>query len=821
MTAGRKILKGQQAKVMEKNVKEEIKKALESKVSRYFGCALTDATETQIYKSVILTVRDILTNKKAEYKKAIKKNHPKRVYYLCMEFLIGRSLKNNLRNLGLADEYASVLSDLGFDIEKLYAREPDPGLGNGGLGRLAACFMDALTTQDYPAMGFSICYEYGLFKQRIVDGSQVELPDVWMDGAGVWLVPRTDKTMSIRFGGTVSENWNNGRCEIVNTDYEEIQAVPYDMMISGADCSAVSTLRLWKAENVNNFNMKLFSQGEYIKAMEENNNAEVISKVLYPADATPEGKMLRLSQQYFFVSASLQSIIADHLAMYGTLRNFSEKVAIHINDTHPAVCIPEMMRIFMDIYSYSWEDAWNIVKSTVSYTNHTVMPEALECWNENIFRLRLPRLYMIIEEINRRFCADMWNLYPGDWDRISRMAVIANGQVRMANLSVIGSHTVNGVSKLHSEILKDTVFHDYYKAMPDKFTNVTNGIAHRRWLCYSNPGLTALLDETVGTQYRKQPETLKKFEEFKDDRSVLSRLEAIKKENKINFSNRILEKTGEKIDPNSIFDVQVKRMHEYKRQLLNALKIINRCLEIRDNPNGNYEPMTFVFGGKAAPSYYMAKNIISLIWNLGKDIDGDELLRKFIKVIYLEDYNVSTAEVLMPASDISEQISLAGKEASGTGCMKFMINGALTLGTLDGANVEMKDAVGDENIYIFGLNAKEVEDLWRNGYVSAKYYMSNARLRATIDRISEGFNGKDFSNIATYLTSTNGVADPYMCLADYESYKNTFDRMISDYSDRDAWLKKSLMNIANSGYFSADRSIREYAENIWHIAPVK
>lgn len=806
---------------MEKNVKEEIKKALESKVSRYFGCALTDATETQIYKSVILTVRDILTNKKAEYKKAIKKNHPKRVYYLCMEFLIGRSLKNNLRNLGLADEYASVLSELGFDIEKLYAREPDPGLGNGGLGRLAACFMDALTTQDYPAMGFSICYEYGLFKQRIVDGSQVELPDVWMDGAGVWLVPRTDKTMSIRFGGTVSENWKNGRCEIVNTDYEEIQAVPYDMMISGADCSAVSTLRLWKAENVNNFNMKLFSQGEYIKAMEENNNAEVISKVLYPADATPEGKMLRLSQQYFFVSASLQSIIADHLAMYGTLRNFSEKVAIHINDTHPAVCIPEMMRIFMDIYSYSWEDAWNIVKSTVSYTNHTVMPEALECWNENIFRLRLPRLYMIIEEINRRFCADMWNLYPGDWDRISRMAVIANGQVRMANLSVIGSHTVNGVSKLHSEILKDTVFHDYYKAMPDKFTNVTNGIAHRRWLCYSNPGLTALLDETVGTQYRKQPETLKKFEEFKDDRSVLSRLEAIKKENKINFSNRIFEKTGEKIDPNSIFDVQVKRMHEYKRQLLNALKIINRCLEIRDDPNGNYEPMTFVFGGKAAPSYYMAKNIISLIWNLGKDIDGDELLRKFIKVIYLEDYNVSTAEVLMPASDISEQISLAGKEASGTGCMKFMINGALTLGTLDGANVEMKDAVGDENIYIFGLNAKEVEDLWRNGYVSAKYYMSNARLRATIDRISEGFNGKDFSNIATYLTSTNGVADPYMCLADYESYKNTFDRMISDYSDRDAWLKKSLMNIANSGYFSADRSIREYAENIWHIAPVK
>lgn len=801
--------------------KKKAKELVEAKLSHFMGVSPEEATDEQYYKAIALIVRDMMSAGRADFTADAEKKGTKRVYYLCMEFLMGRSLKNNLYNLNLTDVFESVLSDYGVKLDNIYECEPDAGLGNGGLGRLAACFMDALTTQDYPAMGFSICYEYGLFKQRIVDGSQVELPDVWMDGAGVWLVPRTDKTMSIRFGGTVSENWNNGRCEIVNTDYEEIQAVPYDMMISGADCSAVSTLRLWKAENVNNFNMKLFSQGEYIKAMEENNNAEVISKVLYPADATPEGKMLRLSQQYFFVSASLQSIIADHLAMYGTLRNFSEKVAIHINDTHPAVCIPEMMRIFMDIYSYSWEDAWNIVKSTVSYTNHTVMPEALECWNENIFRLRLPRLYMIIEEINRRFCADMWNLYPGDWDRISRMAVIANGQVRMANLSVIGSHTVNGVSKLHSEILKDTVFHDYYKAMPDKFTNVTNGIAHRRWLCYSNPGLTALLDETVGTQYRKQPETLKKFEEFKDDRSVLSRLEAIKKENKINFSNRIFEKTGEKIDPNSIFDVQVKRMHEYKRQLLNALKIINRCLEIRDDPNGNYEPMTFVFGGKAAPSYYMAKNIISLIWNLGKDIDGDELLRKFIKVIYLEDYNVSTAEVLMPASDISEQISLAGKEASGTGCMKFMINGALTLGTLDGANVEMKDAVGDENIYIFGLNAKEVEDLWRNGYVSAKYYMSNARLRATIDRISEGFNGKDFSNIATYLTSTNGVADPYMCLADYESYKNTFDRMISDYSDRDAWLKKSLMNIANSGYFSADRSIREYAENIWHIAPVK
>lgn len=806
---------------MEKFTKEDIKKALESKVSRYFGCSLQEATQTQIYKSVILTVKDILTKKKAEYKKVIKKNQPKRVYYLCMEFLIGPSLKNNLRNLGLADMYSDVLGELGFDIEDLYKAEPDPGLGNGGLGRLAACFMDALTTQDYPAMGFSICYEYGLFKQKIIDGTQVELPDIWMDAADGWLVPRTDKTMNIRFGGSIKEKWDNGRCEITNEGYDEIQAVPYDMMISGADSSAVSTLRLWKAEDIKNFNMKLFSQGQYIKAMEENNNAEILSKVLYPSDATEVGKMLRLSQQYFFVSASLQSIISDHLGMYGTLENFADKVAIHINDTHPAVCIPELMRIFMDIYSYSWESAWDIVRKTVSYTNHTVMPEALECWDEKIFQLKLPRIYMIIQEINRRFCADMWNLYPGDWDRISRMAIMGDGQVRMANLSVVGSHTVNGVSKLHSEILKETVFHDYYKAFPWKFTNVTNGIAHRRWLCYSNPSLAALLDDTIGPDYRKKPEMLSEFSKFVDDKKVLKRLEKIKKENKERFAKYLFDRNGIKLDSDSVFDVQVKRMHEYKRQLLNALKIINLCNDIKDNPNGNYIPQTFIFGGKAAPSYYMAKDIISLIWNLGKDIEKDPLLSKFIKVVYVEDYNVSTAEVLMPATDISEQISLAGKEASGTGCMKFMINGALTLGTLDGANVEMRDAVGDDNIYIFGLRAKEVDELWKAGYVSDTYCRDSVRLRRTVDRLRDGFNGKDFSGMAHYLTSANGVSDPYMCLADYESYRNTFDRMINDYQDRNLWLRKSLSNIAGAGFFAADRSIKEYAENIWHMTPVR
>ena len=799
----------------------EMERALIDKLMIHFGKTAEEASETEMLKACALVIRDRMAIQEVETRKKAVREHKKQVHYMSLEFLMGRSLMKNAFNLHLLDQLKEALEHLGFNASDIFEAEPDAALGNGGLGRLAACYLEAMTTLEIPATGYSICYELGIFKQKIIDGEQVELPDNWRSIGDAWLLTKPEEAEEVLFGGTVNESWENGKAHITLEGATKVTAVPCDMIIAGYNTRHTNVLRLWDAKSSVPVDMSYYSRGEYVKAVEERAMAESIAKVLYTEDKHSEGKSLRLKQQYFFVSATMQSIVRKHLGTYGTLDNFHEKNVIQINDTHPTLCIPELMRIFMDIYSYSWEDAWNIVKQTVSYTNHTVMPEALECWNENIFKLRLPRLYMIIEEINRRFCADMWNLYPGDWDRISRMAVIANGQVRMANLSVVGSHTVNGVSKLHSEILKETIFHDYYKAMPEKFTNVTNGIAHRRWLCYSNPGLTALLDETIGTQYRKQPETLKKFEAFKDDKSVLARLEQIKKENKISFANHIFEKTGEKIDPNSIFDVQVKRMHEYKRQLLNAVKIINRGIEIKDNPNGNYEPMTFVFGGKAAPSYYMAKDIISLIWNLGKDIDRHDVLRKFIKVVYVEDYNVSTAEILMPASDISEQISLAGKEASGTGCMKFMINGALTLGTLDGANVEMKAAVGDDNIYIFGLNAKEVEDLWRSGYVSAKYYMASPRLRATIDRICEGFNGRNFANIATYLTSTNGVADPYMCLADYESYKNTFDRMIADYSDLDALLKKSLMNIANAGYFSADRSIREYAENIWHITPVK
>ncbi len=799
--------------------KSEIRDSIVSKLSRYYAINPDEATELQMYKAVSLCVKDELTKKAAEFKNQYKKQHKKKLYYLCMEFLVGRQLRNNLRNLGLAEEYGEVLSELGFDIDKIYSCEPDPGLGNGGLGRLAACFMDSLTTLDYHATGFSLCYEYGLFKQRIIDGEQVELPDVWMPDGDVWLVPRQDKTFTVRFGGHVSEKWNNGRLEVVYEDYEELQAVPYDMMISGADSNAVNKLRLFKARPVQNFDMGLFSQGQYIKAMEDSNNADIISKVLYPSDNHVEGKFLRLSQQYFLVSASLQSIISDHLAAYGTLSNLADKVAIHINDTHPALIIPEMMRVLIDVYSYDWDKAWSVVKRTVTYTNHTVMPEALEVWPEDLLRVKLPRIHTIVCEINRRFCNDLWQKYTGDWDRISRMSIMASSQVRMANLSIVGSNTVNGVSKLHSEILKSTVFHDFYKNEPYMFTNVTNGIAHRRWLCYANPKLAALLDGCIGDAYRKSPERLADFAKFYGDKAVYERLAEIKRENKATFAMHIQAKTGVRLDPDSVFDVQAKRMHEYKRQLLNALKIISIYNELLENPDKEMTPQTFIFGAKAAPGYYMAKNIIRLIYFISQDIEKNPKLREKMRVVFLEDYNVSLAEMLMPAADISEQISLAGKEASGTGNMKFMINGAVTLGTLDGANVEISEAVGRDNIYIFGLTTEEVEDLWKRGYRSLDYYNGSLVLKNAVDRLATGFASRRFDDMRNYLIYAQPISDPYMCLADFESYKKAHETLLADYENKEKWLGMSLMNIASAGIFASDRSIGEYARNIWHIEP--
>ena len=800
----------------------ETKEAVESKLKRYYGISSpSEATEDQLYRAVVLSVKDVLMRKRADQHNAIKKNKSRRVYYMCMEFLIGRSLKTNLCNLGLDGEYRKLLSEYGFDLDNIYEKESDAALGNGGLGRLAACFMDSLTALDYPATGFSICYEYGLFRQKIVEGTQVELPDVWLPEGESWLVPRSDKAYTVRFGGKVTETWINGRLDIRHDNCDEVRAVPYDMMISGAGSDSCNYLRLWRAHSVTSFNMSLFSQGQYIKAMEQNTNTEIISKVLYPSDNHDEGKLLRLNQQYFLCSASLQSIIADHLAIYGTLDNFADKVAIHLNDTHPALCIPELMRILIDVYSYPWEKAWDITTKVFSYTNHTVMPEALEQWNEDLFRIRLPRIHMIIAEINRRFCADLWNLYPGDWDRISKMAVMADNRIRMANLSIVGSHKVNGVSKLHSDILTESTFRNFYKKDPEKFCNVTNGIAHRRWLCYSNPGLASLLDECIGPDYRKNPEALNDFLKYQDDKGIKERLEKIKYDNKVRFAELAKKRTGISLDPSSIFDVHVKRLHEYKRQLLNALRIVSLYNDLVENPDLDIPPQTFIFGAKAAPGYDMAKKIIKLIWAISAEIEKNPKIREKLRVIFMEDYNVSLAEVLIPSADISEQISLAGKEASGTGNMKFMINGAITCGTMDGANVEMHGLLGDDNIYIFGLNAKEVEELWKQGYHATDYYRTNQRIHKAVDRLSLGFNGISFADILHYLIIGYGIADPYMCLADFESYFNTHESMLEAYNDKDKWYRMSVNNIAKAGFFAADRSIREYAENIWHISPVK
>ncbi len=804
----------------EKLNQTEIKQNIETKLSRYFGCTAMEASAEQMYKAVSMTVRDILTEKRGEFKKDVNKQGAKRVYYMCMEFLLGRSLKTNVCNLGLQKEYGEALDKLGFKLDDLYECEPDAGLGNGGLGRLAACFMDSLSSLDYPATGFSLCYEYGLFKQMIVDGMQVELPDVWLPGGEVWLVPRTDRSFVVRFGGHVREQWENNHMTIIYEGAEELEAVPYDMMISGADSKGVSRLRLWKARSLQNFNMGLFTQGQYQKAIEDNTTAEAITKVLYPSDNHTEGKLLRLTQQYFLVSASVQSIIRDHMAVYGTLENLEEKVAIHINDTHPALCIPELMRILIDDYFYSWEAAWDKVVKICSYTNHTVMPEALETWNEDLFRLKLPRIYMIVKEINERFCREAWEAFPGNWQRISNMCVVGYGNVRMANLSVIGSHSINGVSKLHSGILTDTIFKDFYKMYPDRFDNVTNGIAHRPWLCYSNPKLASLLDDCIGTGYRHNPVELAEFAKFADDKAVLERVRAIKHENKIAFANHYYKKTGKTLDTHAVFDVQIKRLHEYKRQLLNVLNIIGLYLDLKDNPDLEIRPQTFIFGAKAAPGYQMAKRIIQLISMISKDIEQNPKIKEKLNVVFLENYDVSTAEILIPSADISEQISLAGKEASGTGCMKLMINGAITIGTLDGANVEMLDAVGKENMYIFGLTSDEVEKMWLRGYRSAEFYSNNERLKRIVNFLAIGFAGESFADVATYLLTGHGVADPYMCLADFESYRLAREEMIAAYSDREKWTRMSLLNTSAAGFFAADRSINEYAEKFWDLKPV-
>ena len=798
----------------------QIEQLVTLETKRIFGVKPEDATEKQIYKALCLVVRDILTEKRVIYKKARQSQGAKQVYYMSMEFLLGRSLKNHLYNLGMLDKAREAISSLGFNIDPLMDIEPDAGLGNGGLGRLAAAYMDGLTSLNYSATGFSIKYEYGIFEQKIVDGWQTELPDRWLDNGDVWLAPRVDDTFEVKFGGYVEEEWTESGLKIKQVNCSTVLAVPYDMHVSGYDALAVNTLRLWSAKAPEDFDMSLFSRGEYVKALENKAMAETLSKVLYPADDHYEGKSLRLKQQYFFVSASIQSIIKKHLKYNASLDNLGDKISIHINDTHPALCIPELMRILLDEYGYSWDKAWDIVGKVVSYTNHTVMSEALERWPLGLFNSLLPRISQIVNEINQRFCADLWKAFPSDWERVSANAIMSHNEVKMANLCVAASHTVNGVSVLHSNILKEDIFSDYYRMMPYKFTNVTNGITHRRWVAQANPLLSAFLDKSIGEGWKKDSRELDKLMSKRGNKRALAEILKIKRANKVRLAEYIKKANGVEVNPDSIFDVQVKRLHEYKRQLLNALHILDMYLRLKDNPDLDITPRTFIFGAKAAPSYYMAKQIIRFICTLGDVINNDADIKGKMKVVFLENYRVSLAEMIMPAADVSEQISIAGKEASGTGNMKFMINGAVTIGTMDGANVEIHECVGDENIFIFGLRANEVESLRQKGYNPTYYYNSNPDVKRVIDTMREGIGGESFKEIADSLLFGR-VPDPYMVLADFASYKQAQSELDMAYRDKDRWARMSLVNTARAGFFACDRSVEEYAEKIWDLKPVK
>ena len=814
------------AKKSERKKVKEFREEMESFLSNTLHTTFEEATEAELYKAVANTVNNHLYAKRVafnEKRKEVEKKESdrKKICYICMEFLMGQSLKNNLYNLGETEIVSDLLKERDMEVTDLYDQEPDAGLGNGGLGRLAACFMDALATAGYDATGYSLCYQYGLFKQKIVDGWQVELPDNWLPGGRVWLNPREDDTFKVNFYGEYNEEWTDEGMKYTLNNPQIVEAIPYDMYVSGADSEAVSKLRLWLARDYEGFDMDLFNSGDFTRAAQKNNSAELITKVLYPADNIEEGKELRLKQQYFMVSASCQNIVRNQYRLHGSLDSFHKKTVIHINDTHPALCVPELMRIFMDDYGCDWDYAWERVINTVSYTNHTVLAEALEKWNSDLVRSMMPRIYSIICEIDRRFREDMERIFPGDTGKINYMAILGDQQVRMANMSVIGSHKVNGVSALHSQILRDDLFHDYFLADPDKFTNVTNGIAYRRWLCQSNPELTKLIDECIGDAYHHNGTKLEDFIHFANDKSVHERLDVIKRNNKVRMSDKIKKDMGIDVDPDSVFIVQAKRMHEYKRQLLNAMRIVSKYLELKENPNLDVRPETYLFAAKAAPSYFLAKSVIQLIANLSAEIEKDPKIAEKLKVVFLENYSVSMAETLMPATEVSEQISLAGKEASGTGNMKMMINGAITIGTMDGANVEIHEAVGDDSIFIFGQRENEVRDNLQKGYNAADYYNSNEQLRNVVDAIGYGFNGKDFNNLKKYLLEPSySIADPYMCMLDFEDYCRVHDELAAAYEDRTRWNTMSVDNIAKAARFAADRAIDDYAKFIWHSKPV-
>ena len=799
-----------------KYTKREFEKLLKDKLMSECNVTIDAASADQIYRCLAMITRQIMSDRQKQYQSKVLGEGKKQVYYLCMEFLMGRSLRTSLFNLGLNEVAESVLADADVKIDTIYEQEPDAGLGNGGLGRLAACYLDGMATDGIPGTGYSILYEYGIFKQKIVDGWQQETADNWLPGGQVWIKSHPDQAQEIRFDGQAIETWEGGFHHVKYENYNSVIAVPNDMYVAGYGSNGVSKLRLWQAK-APSFDMSSFNAGNYNTAISQSASAELISKILYPNDNHTDGKILRLRQQYFFSAASIADILQNHLNQYGTLDNLADKVAIQLNDTHPTVAIPEMMRILLDECSYEWDAAFDICRKVFAYTNHTVMSEALEKWNADIFRNTLPRIWQIVCEMDRRCRADLAKAFPGDQGKIDYMAIIGDNQVRTANICAYTCHAINGVSKLHSEIIKDSVFHDYFLYKPQAFKNVTNGIAYRRWLLCSNPGLTHLLEETIGDGFKTDASELKKLEKFVDDKTVQAAAAKVKRENKANFANYLQKSTGQVIDPDSIFDCQVKRMHEYKRQHLNALNIAAEYLYLKNNPNAEFTPKTYIFGAKAAPGYYMAKQMIRMICKLGKLIDEDPAVRGKLRIVYLEDYCVSLSERLMPASEVSEQISLAGTEASGTGNMKFMLNGAITLGTLDGANVEIADAAGHENEIIFGMLTPEVNALKGMGYHPNAFISGDNTAMAVLDFLEKGWNGENFSEVTSNLRNS----DPYMVMADFKDYRRAQHDLQELYRDKQKWNHMSLKNISNAGIFSADRSIMDYARDIWGATPVK
>lgn len=806
--------------------KEFIKSEITGKVRRYFGKPISKAIDIEVYRATALTIRDEIMEKWVSYKERTDRKRQKELYYLSFEFLMGRAMGNNLMNIMETAVYREALKELGFTLDDIEEVETDAGLGNGGLGRLAACFLDSLTNLDLPAYGCGIRYEYGLFKQKIVDGYQTEMPDPWLQSGNVWDIARPEDTKEIHFNGRIIEKWEDGRLKFEHVDYNTVIAEPYDMPITGFDSDTVNTLRLWKACSPEVINMAEFNRGDYAKANENRDLAEVISKVLYPEDNHYEGKLLRLKQQYFFVSATIQWIMSKHKQKNIPIMQLPDYVQIHINDTHPTIAIPELMRILMDEEGLSWDDAWGIVGRTFAYTNHTILAEALEKWPMSMVDSLLPRVGQIIHEIDRRQRIALEERFPGDYGKIEYMAVIHNdGQVSMANLCLTACHSINGVAALHTEILKKETFKDYYSVYPYKFKNMTNGVTFRRWLYKANPELSDLICDAIGDGWVKDYRQLENLLPFADDKAFREKFAQIKLDNKKKLAKYILDHNNIVIDPSSMFDVQIKRLHEYKRQLLKAFHIIYRYKSIIENTDtANMMPETFIFGAKAAPGYHMAKLIIKFINNVAKVVNNDPRTKDILKVVFIENYNVSIAEKIVAAANLSEQISTASKEASGTGNMKLMLNGALTIGTMDGANVEIREQVGDDNIFIFGLSSDEVLGMYStNRSPSPELYATNMGIKNIVDTLvdgtfSDGENNLFYDIYRSLVQNSNGFADPYLLLPDFESYIHKCSDASNLYKGNpDEWTRKAVINTAKAGFFSSDRTIESYNKEIWHL----